>query len=504
MDRKNKLQFGDFQTPTSLSHKICRFLSENQFNPSSILEPTCGMGNFLISAIDQFDSTKEAIGIDINPTYIKTVKERIESSKFSIKTNICQDDFFKIDWKKVLSQLPQPILIIGNPPWVTNSQLSSLGSSNLPKKSNFHHSKGIEALTGKSNFDISEWMLVHLIQNSIGLNVKIAMLCKTAVARKVLIYAWKNNIPVNNSAIYKIDAQKYFDAAVDACLFTCEIGIQKGVNHCRIHTKIDRNSYKTKFGFANDTLIANIENYERWKHLQGKSHYRWRSGLKHDCSKIMILEKENNFYVNGLGEKFELEKNYIFPLFKSSDISQPQLPEPSKYVLVTQKQVGEETKYIKYNAPKTWAYLQKFGEYLDKRKSRIYKNQPRFSIFGIGEYSFAKWKVAISGLYKKLHFSIVKPYENKPVMLDDTCYFIPCQSYEEAQFVAEILNSTVAKEFFEAFIFWDNKRPITSSILKKLDISKLAKELSQNPKIESSIDEFNLPKQKQLNMFARP
>jgi hypothetical protein len=218
----------------------------------------------------------------------------------------------------------------------------------------------------------------------------------------------------------------------------------------------------------------------------------------------MILKKENNFYVNGLGEKFELEQNYIFPLFKSSDISQPQLPEPSKYVLVTQKQVGEETKYIKYNAPKTWAYLQKFGEYLDKRKSRIYKNQPRFSIFGIGEYSFAKWKVAISGLYKKLHFSVVKPYENKPVMLDDTCYFIPCQSYEEAQFVAEILNSTVAKEFFEAFIFWDNKRPITSSILKKLDISKLAKELSQNPKIESSIDEFNLPKQKQLNMFARP
>jgi hypothetical protein len=104
----------------------------------------------------------------------------------------------------------------------------------------------------------------------------------------------------------------------------------------------------------------------------------------------------------------------------------------------------------------------------------------------VGNYSFAHWKVAISGFYKKLDFKVVGPYAEKPVVLDDTCYFVACKTRDEAFFIDEILNSDIAKDFFSAFIFWDEKRPITVGILKRLDLLALARELG----MEETLKEF--------------
>ena len=70
------------------------------------------------------------------------------------------EDFFKKDWPIMLDSLREPIL----PPWVTNSTVGTLGGTNLPTKSNFRRFNGLDAITGKSNFDISEWMLLHLLE----------------------------------------------------------------------------------------------------------------------------------------------------------------------------------------------------------------------------------------------------------------------------------------------------------------------------------------------------
>lgn len=143
-------------------------------------------------------------------------------------------------------------------------------------------------------------------------------------------------------------------------------------------------------------------------------------------------------------------------------------------MLVTQKFIGEDTSQIRDRAPKTWRYLEKHADLLDSRTSSIYRKRPRFSVFGVGHYSFAPWKVAISGFYKKLDFKIVGPHKAKAVVLDDTCYFIPCKSRDEAQLLDGLLNSKVAKEFFSALVFWDTKRPITAALLHRLDVLALA------------------------------
>ena len=82
--------------------------------------------------------------------------------------------------------------------------------------------------------------------------------------------------------------------------------------------------------------------------------------------------------------------------------------------------------------------------------------------------------MVISGLYKKLKFSVIGPIDGKPVVLDDTCYALACATEIQATFIASILNSDVAKAFLGAYIFWDAKRPITVDILRKLNLRKLA------------------------------
>ncbi len=480
---KTKKAFGDFQTPKSLVVEMCDLLDELKINPKVIIEPTCGKGNILLTALDRFKTASKGIGIEINIDYINQLKQSSYYKTFSKKIDLFHSDFFTFDFTQIdyIKNTPTgDLLIIGNPPWVTNSELGLLNSKNLPKKSNFSHQKGIAAITGKSNFDISEYMILEFLKKYSKVKYSLAILCKTSVARKILFFAWKNAFKINNEKIFHIDAKKYFSASVDACMLFFQNG-NKGKNQtCELYDDMNFLSKKNTIGYSNSHLISNIELYEKSKHIEGKSPYVWRNGLKHDASKIMELLYVNHHLTNGLGEKVEIEKNLLFPFLKSSDIAYNQILKPRKYVLVTQRFIGEETNYIQHQYPKTWKYLEKHQEYFINRKSSIYKNKPKFSIFSVGEYTYAPYKIAISSFYKKLFFKLISSYESKPCVLDDTCNFIPAYSIEEATLLLKLLNSKVAVDFLNSNIFWDAKRVITTEILNRLDINKVAEELNSH------------------------
>ena len=95
----------------------------------------------------------------------------------------------------------------------------------------------------------------------------------------------------------------------------------------------------------------------------------------------MELTLNNNSLLNGLNEKVEIEPDLIFPFLKSSDIANGAIKEPRKYVLVTQHFIGEETNYIRLQYPKTWAYLEKHQNVLNNRKSSIYRNKWKNTLY---------------------------------------------------------------------------------------------------------------------------
>lgn len=475
---KQIAEFGDFQTPIELAQKVCEILLRFEFQPKSIVEPTCGIGNFLFAALDQFPTITKAIGLDISSTYVKAANSKIESRSDKNKISVKEGNFFETEWTTILEDLPNPVLVVGNPPWVTNSHLSKVNSFNIPEKSNFQNYSGLDAVTGKSNFDISEWMLIRILHWLNNQDAVMGMLCKTAVARKLLAYGWKNKISLLDSAIYHVDASAYFGASVDACLLVCKFSPAALNFNSRIYNNLEDNKLVQTIGSREGKIVASVELFERWKHLINDNNI-WRSGIKHDCAKVMELTKEGDKYRNGFGEIFELEDDFIYPMFKSSEVANAAIV-PKRWMLVTQKCVRDDTTLIKDTAPKTWKYLLAHAHLLDKRGSSIYKNRPKFSMFGIGDYSFSFWKVAISGFYKKLYFRVIGNYDSKPIVLDDTSYFIACKTQDQAKYITSLLNSNVSQEFFKAFIFWDAKRPITIEILRRMDLAILEQEVNKN------------------------
>lgn len=470
----DKKAFGDFQTPEDLATRSVALVAGIFGTPDLVIEPTAGLGAFLKASAKRWGHKAEYQGYEISREYVDAARRNL--SQFPVQ--IFHRDFFSEDWKCNLTRAGKiRILVIGNPPWVTNSDLGQLGGKNLPAKTNFQGLRGFDARTGKSNFDISEWMLVRLIE-ALPPEGAIAMLCKTMTARKVLRHFWKTCGGLQSSTLFQIDAKAEFDVAVDACLFFAS-GKRTTERVATVYTDLNTASASTRFGFVDGTLVSNLDAYREYKNLDGGSSiYTWRSGVKHDAGSVMEFTRDDDRLINGRGELVDIEEDYVFPLLKSSDLGNGRTT-VRKAVLVTQKHTGDDTSEIERRAPKTWQYLMRHANALDERKSSIYENRPRFSVFGIGPYSFAPWKIAISGLYKSISFVLVPPCHGRPVMVDDTCYFIPCQSREEAELLLEMLSSASGKEFLNSLVFPDSKRPITAEVLRRLSFVELARELGK-------------------------
>ena len=395
-----------------------------------------------------------------------------------IHASVANACFFVFDWQTALSSLPRPILFVGNPPWVTSAGMGVIGGDNLPSKANHGGLRGLDAMTGKSNFDIAETILLRLLDLAEGCQGSIAMLCKTSVARRILLHAWRSNLGID-AEMHSIDAKREFDVSVDSCLLLLRTGSRR--NTCPVYPTFSSSSPCSEVGFLDETLIADVEDYRTYRRLRGSGKSAWRSGIKHDCAAVMELRHTPAGHVNGLGENVAVEAEVLFPLLKSSDIANGTAT-PSLSMIVPQSRLSQDTSELEHRAPNAWKYLCSHAAQLDARKSSIYRSRPRFAIFGVGDYSFSPFKVCISGLYKRLAFTLVEPYQGKPVVLDDTVYFLPANSREQAVLLHRLLNSEPSLRFLKSMIFWDAKRPITGDILSRLDIAALARENGVDPR----------------------
>ena len=473
----HRRQYGDYQTNNILATSVVKYAFKKHRKVEFLLEPTCGRGNFIISAIKNAKTLLKIVGVEIYLPYVFETKFKILSfyldnpqEKYP-EIDIIHQNVFDFPFDDLAQDtISLKTLVVGNPPWVTNSELGSIESDNLPQKSNFKKLSGFDAITGKGNFDIGESIsiimlkLFHLHQGGF------AFLIKNSVVKNLLRDQCINEFRISKIEELNIDSKKEFNVSVNASLFYCKLNSTPEYT-CK---KVDFYNGKliTEFGWYRNKFVNSINDYNYSSIIDGKSEFVWRSGVKHDCSKIMELEKLEDLYLNKLGEEFQLEENLVFGLLKSSDLKELETNEYRKKTIITQRKIGAKTDYIKNDYPLTYKYLNSKKEFFDKRKSSIYTDKPEFSIFGIGEYSFAKYKVAISGLYKTTHFTLVSPSKSKPIMLDDTCYFIGFDNYKTAQIAHFLANSEIVQQFLVSIIFTDSKRAINKDILMRIDFGK--------------------------------
>ena len=526
VEEPDRAEYGDFQTNKDLANKVAKHLAKRDISPEIIIEPTCGKGNFIIASLSNFKAIKKVFGIEIYKPYVWETKFSIldfflsnpDSNKPEI--TITHGSIFDFDFKDISKQFPtEKLLILGNPPWVTNSKLGSLNSSNLPKKSNFKNQNGLDAMTGKGNFDIAEYITLMLLDAFQTHNGYLALLVKNSVVKNIVFDQKDKKYRVGEIEKYCIDSKKEFNVSVEASLVYCQLNSTPSFE-CN---EFDFYSLKKRlsFGWLNSKFVSNLADYNDTKEIDGVCPFEWRQGIKHDCTAIMELERVNGHFVNNQSDEIKLEEDLVYGLLKSSDLKNTVIKSTRKHTIVTQTKVGQETSYIQHLYPETYSYLKKNISNFQARKSSIYNGKPLFSIFGIGDYSFKPFKVAISGLYKTYHFTLVLPQNDKPVMLDDTCYFIGFDRIEYAVYAIILLNSKTTEAFLKSITFSDAKRVFTKDLLMRLDLLNLANLISRteieeqiiflNDKYSlninlshwnSFIDEMTPKKEKQLSIFG--
>ncbi len=475
-------ELGDFQTPAKLADQICRYLGSTGLQPRVIVEPTCGAGSFVFAALKNFPSVRLIYAVDAAEQYVWRLK--ISLLQHALLRNsrlpdlvVRHDNVFTHRFSAE-GMTSNDVLIIGNPPWITNAELSLLGSNNHAEKKNFKRVSGLSAMTGKSNFDIAESVMLRMLKLFADRPGKLALLCKNSVIRNIVEFLPQMECKVSDILALRIDARKDFGVSADASVCVMRLGSSRRSFYCNVSTLEDPDKIHHSFGWAGDRFVANREAYRTVKRLDGVSPFVWRQGIKHDCAKIMELAVYNGQSLNGHGEAVSIENDRLHSLLKGSDLRVFKIEQASKRVIITNRSLNEDTTQLEHDSPQLWKYLNNNLAAFEKRKSSIYRNKPVFSIFGIGDYSFAPYKVAVSGLYKIPLFALVSPLDHRAVMFDDTCYFLGFEKYEDALFTATVLNTPLIKQFLEAIVFVDAKRPYTKEQLMRIDLANAVRWIS--------------------------
>jgi hypothetical protein len=447
-----------------------------------VLEPTCGRGHFLSALIAGASPPREIRGIELQEEHCEAARAVARQSR-AANVEVTRADLFTLDLRRDLAwRGGGPLLVVGNPPWVTSAELGVLGSDNRPPRRNVKNLPGLEARTGAANFDIAEAVWLKLIAELAGEDATIALLCKTAVARGVLAFVERNGVPIAGASIHRVDARRWFRASVDACLLRVTLGRRGRLERVPVFRGLDADVPDSAMGFAAGRLVADVDAYCPLAFADGRCPLTWRQGLKHDAAAVMELERDADGGLrNRLGEPVDVEPRWVYPLLKGADLSSERPAHPPRLaVIVTQTRLGDDTLRLEREAPRLWSYLQRHAARLDRRKSSIYRGRPPFSMFGLGPYSFAPYKVAVSGLGKRPRFHAVGPVGGRPVMLDDTGYFLPYRAPEPAALASALLNDPATLSLIQALCFREAKRPITKGLLARLDLGALAGHVDQD------------------------
>lgn len=479
-------EFGDFQTPSELAEQMLEILKTKNFLPTKIVEPTCGLGSILLETEKKYQKA-EFLGIEIQKEYTDLIEKKV-----STKAKIVNADFFSSSEEiENFIGKDENLLFIGNPPWVTNSEISAKNGKNLPKKSNVDKLRGIDAITGKSNFDICESIIMQLVNKFESRKSVFAFLCKISVAKKIMCRIWKNKKNYDNAEIYPVDSKKYFNASVASCFFILDCRKKQQNFTYNVYDSIEDKNLIKSSGLFNGIFLEDVSKKSALK-IFGKSQFVWHNGVKHDAAKTVIFETTSGQLKNGYGETVAIENDLLFPYLKSSDIANEK-NNSSRMILATQKYIGEPTEWIEQKLPKTWDYLQTHKSDFQKRKSVIYKNKPDFSFFSIGDYTYKPYKIAISSLYRNLKFILIEPIKDKTVLLDDTCNFIAFDDLKTAKFILELLQTKIVRNYLLARISFDSKRPVTTEVLNSIDLEKVASLMEKQKQFYSML---NIPLQR--------
>ena len=401
--------------------------------------------------------------------------------------------------------------LVGNPPWVPWERLSTLQKDRLregpvDRLDLFEH-RGAAARLGHANDDLSLPFVWSCLDRYLDDDGVAAFVLKRdhlrGPAGRLLRSGRVGGRHVSIDHVHDFSRVEPFDGVdADAALYVFRLGsadsaaperetvgddraeppcVETTTGHTVPTTLWEPTAERPAFGSL-DRLAATHDRTETaltpvsaadpagpWQRVDadrsalGDCSYRIRHGLKDDAKAVFSVDD---------ALLAEIEPTHVYPYLRSKHVVKWGLFGHDRF-LVPQRQAGEDNEAtLERQTPRTYDYLRRHRERLDARGSSWFDSGPFYSLFGLGPYTWAPYKVVWCRLGFKPHFVVVSTVDDdelgrKTVVPGDHCMFVGCDDEDEAHYLCALLNAAPYQRTLRD-LAGDGKASLSKSVVSSL------------------------------------
>jgi len=485
---------GEYYTPRGVAELAVDELPLDSPGSDVVLDPGCGSGMFLavcterkvaaladdLSPAELVDVvTDTVVGVDLNPVAVKSAKlsyllslsgvldrgavDRLELPVFltdALRLTRHDDITFEGETRNLTADS-----LVGNPPWITWGTLSdrvkdAWRETYVDRLDLFPH-EGFESRLGHGNDDVSVLFVWVCISHYLAEGGTASFVLKRDILRgpagTLLRTQSVGGRPLAVRHVHDFAGLHPFgpDVDTDAAVYTFAADTEPtfpipldawraGTDDpdfsaaTRIRETLARDRGAVVPVDPDDPSSAWIREAAERAAL-GECTHRIRHGLKDDAKEVFGIDRD---------QLATLEPDHVYPYLASRHVVKYGLFGYDLHLVPMRKANEDNEAELRRTCPDTYAYLAANREALEDRSSAWLADGPFYNVFGLGEYTWAPYKVVWCRLGFKPHFAVVSTVDDetlgeKPVVPGDHFMFVPTDSEAEAHFLCGLLNSAV-------------------------------------------------------------
>ncbi|SEO88660.1 Methyltransferase domain-containing protein [Halogranum amylolyticum] len=197
----------------------------------------------------------------------------------------------------------------------------------------------------------------------------------------------------------------------------------------------------------------------------GECAHEIRHGVKDDAKAVFGLDRP---------QLSELEPDHVYPYLKSRHIVSYGLFGYDLQLVPMRRASEDNEASLAATAPRTYAYLRAHRERLVERSSTWFDRGPFYTLFGLGPYTWADYKVVWCRLGFEPQFAVVSTVDDsdlgeRPVVPGDHCLFLPTDDADEAHLLCALLNSAPYQRCLRD-VAGGGKAALSKSVVSRLSL----------------------------------
>ncbi|HEY3174250.1 MAG TPA: N-6 DNA methylase [Candidatus Polarisedimenticolia bacterium] len=509
---------GEYYTPAWLVEHVLDRAGFTGRTDDALLDPMCGAGVFLTAALARMrrarplarpgELTALVQGMDVNPlavlmaraAYLDALKDQVGVEPIAIPV-ACVDAILKEE------DVPAFDVVAGNPPWVSWESLDE-GYRARTRDLWMHHGLfpdgGMQVMLGRGKKDLSMLATYAAAQKYLRPRGRLVFVITQSVFKSVgggagfRRFVLGDGTPLRVIGVDDFSARAVFPkTAARAAVLTLVKG--EPTTWPVAYRSWGANGAAPREGWAEPVdradatsawLTGPRDRIDALRLVLGPSAYRARAGAYtggangvYWVSPVAGTDQVVNLPESGKRSvpavTARVEPDLIYPLLRPSRLGRFHA-EPTDSILLPQDPIrrrGLDESVMAERYPLALAYLGRFRAELAARRDRgtrclIEAGAPFYSIFSVSAETLATWKVVWPRIASRLVAAAVGPREGRPVIPQETCTFIACDSEEEACYLAGLMNSSLVNEAARAFAQTGGKSFGAPHLLRQIAIPR--------------------------------